>query len=274
MRFATAALVAVTTPILPSCVVSLMYDVIESHKAAPAACGGSGCASWASFGNATDFMWAEPSLQESAGTSCAQPANMVNSRPYGSWCFCAANSSSSNNDDNDDETYVVAGDPFDNKTWLVYNTYSGEDMFASFADTASPPGEKAAEQWIRVTYPNQADAMPLRFTRVDFSKNSTYVMHNEWGSGYTGFVGIDHDADEPYLHSSFQDQGDALEIQLLPAELPTEYVMVDVAASEANGETTYISFCTSACENGKWLKSGLCSTARDGSAVGVDVVGR
>ena len=107
---------------------------------------------------------------------------------------------------------AVAADPdhpLANQTLLIYNTYSGEDQFASFAYTAAPPGEKAAQDWIRLTYPDQTDAMPIQFIPVEGQKD-TYIMYSEWPK-YQAWVGYDLATDkEPYLRANFKDQSDAL----------------------------------------------------------------
>ena len=222
-----------------------MYDVVEPFKVPPSLCK-SGCAEWSSLPAQARALWRDPKSEAAAGSSCAQPGAAVNAHPMGSWCYCEMG---------EEGPAPPASHPLANQTFLLYNTYGGQDKYISFAFTAAPPAEPAAQGWMRADYPAQTDAMPLRFVPVE-GQDNTYLLQNLWpGSGGAAelrkFVGADPGSKGGglWLHAWF-DRAGALPVTVLPAELPSEVLLL--AAGDGNAKGTYVSFA----DAGLWIRAG------------------
>jgi hypothetical protein len=231
-----------------------MYDVVSTTMEAPTLCE-HGCASWDTFPDALlQTLWRNVSLAKASGSSCAQPGLAVNSHLLGSWCFCKNSTQSlppQSRSGVADPTH-----PFDGQTltMLATGTYvsSGLDKYVSFSYTSAPPSMPGTESWMRATYSSMNDAMPITFHAVP-SKPNTYTMFNAWTQtkGYEKWIVAQPSQTYNFLHAWGSSASDALEVTLAPqGERSGEYTMQNVA------DGTYVSYCTSGCDNGYWLTSG------------------
>jgi len=229
-----------------------MYDVVSTTMVAPSSCA-HGCAAWSTIPEAVlDSIWVNTTLATSAGRSCAQPGLLVNTQTYGAWCFCADGSGKY-------PTAPVRAEtdpdhPFDGQTVTMMNTYVASPTYVSFAYTDAPPGETSSEAWMRSTY-GQSDAMPLTFHAVA-GKVHTYQLFNNWTAtaGYDKWLSASS-ASGDYVHAWGATRADAMEVTLAFATDHGEYTMTNAA------DGTFISFCTSGCSNGFWIKSGYTALA-------------
>ena len=62
-----------------------MYDVVQAHRAPPAACP-SGCQDWGSAEVAVQALWVDRAAMVKAGSACAQTGRYPRD---GAWCMCA-----------------------------------------------------------------------------------------------------------------------------------------------------------------------------------------
>ena len=233
--------VLVAALLAPS-VVANMMDVLHPTMVAPAICK-HGCASWRTK---SASWWAEGTVPANAGSSCAQPGRAVDSATLGAWCYCAkANASSTAALEADDR----GPNPLDGQTKILFNTFEGENKFVSFAYTATPPGEVGAQHWLRATYTDTSDAMPVRFEAA--GGRDAYRLFNAW-EGYEGYVCAVRESGGAYefLHSSCS-EADALVLTVTKAGGGPGAQGAGYLLQDPNG--TYVSFCTSGCSQGRWL---------------------
>ena len=215
-----------------------MLDILHKTMLAPAECK-HGCASWATR---PSHFWANSSILAEAGMACAQPAKAADSATLGAWCFCANSTAPL-------ATRVDPDHPLDGKTKILFNTFGGENKWVSFAFTATPPGETGAKHWLRATYTESSDAMPVRFSAVADQKDA-YKLYNTW-KGYEGYLCAVRESggDYMFLHTSCNESA-ALVLEVYqsspgPGAKPG-YIIKDLRDS-------YISFCSSGCSGGRWL---------------------
>jgi hypothetical protein len=245
---------AVSTLLLLSAARADMYDVLSPTMLAPATCP-HGCDSWSA--RQSGALWAGGTVPAGAGNACAQPAKAVNQHPYGSWCYCKA--SGGDEDSNSTRRALEVGPagshPLDQQTFVMLNRFPGESSYVSFAYTDAPPSMPGSQEWMRATY-TQKDAMPLTFNAVQGQPN-VYTMQNKWPQ-YTKWVQYSDDSDA-WIHASEPDSQMAMRIELVPQPGATNtYKMIcrgKYGSSQGGCSGKYISFCTSGCDQGKWLRA-------------------
>ena len=78
------------------------------------------------------------------------------------------------------------------QTWTLLNTFAGDgrtapmNTFPSFAETAAPPGQEPAQLWLRVSYDELKDAMPVSFHEVSSMRGPAgrvYKLRNHFPAG-------------------------------------------------------------------------------------------
>eukprot|EP00040_Diaphanoeca_grandis_P030384 m.179559 g.179559 ORF g.179559 m.179559 type:complete len:727 (-) comp31979_c1_seq1:166-2346(-) len=90
MKPSFSTIVGVASVVLCTCLKNMhvfgdMIDVIEPTMISPQECA-SGCMDW---NDAPAVVWKDGKVPSDAGTYCAQPGAVVNSYPYGAWCYCS-----------------------------------------------------------------------------------------------------------------------------------------------------------------------------------------
>lgn len=213
-----------------------MYNVLEKNKKQPASCK-NGCAKWS---EKDANLWVDAKIPEDAGSSCAQPGAAVNDYIYGSWCFCAEAPSPS---PPSPSPGPPSDHPLNGSTYLLYNTYAGEanDKYVSFAFSDAPSGEPAGTtgcNWLRVTYTDQNDAMPILFVGVE-GKKDVYVLFNDWGdSDYQRYLKAD--STKGFISSCAPDLADAVEIKVVPTSEVSPTIGDDDGNDNDTSSTTYV----------------------------------
>ena len=234
-----------------------MIDVLTPYMKAPSDCK-MGCADWTSYessiwfsgGKIVSFIsnWrifsqsiTKTDVPKDAKNSCAQPGLAVNDYTHGSWCRCKGNESESRADVTDDH-------PLNGSTFLLWNTYEGQDKYIGFAFTDAPSGEPTGTKgcnWCRATYASQTDGMPIVFEAVDGEQN-TYTLFNNWGdSEFQRYLKVDP-ANTNYVSSCAMNKSDAMKVRVVNTSKDgSEVVLVEVVSNN------YLSFTN----DGQWIRA-------------------
>ena len=167
-------------------------------------------------------------------------------------------SSGEDDDDEPDETSTVgfraADHPLDQQTKVLYNDYASEDKFVSFAYTDAPPGEAAGGHWLRATYTAVADAMPIRFDKVN-GHPDTYTLYNSWAAATRVASGPSRpDATSYTFLKGSCAAADALPL-IVTNTTAGEYTMRSLGGD-------YVSYCDGGCAGGRWLAARAAQSRR------------
>ena len=216
-----------------------MLDLVSPNMLPPAACK-HGCAPWSSVIN----LWNGPT-PSNAVSNCAQPGGAVNSREYGSWCFCKSST-------NESHTGAPAppNHPLANQTFYFLD--ADLNQFWSYQDDAN--------EWFRVNY-EQLNAAPITLYAVE-GQPHTYQLYN----AYKGFpaessqqwLSFETEDDLWWIRSIYS-RKDAMPIQFVPnGEKSAQWSLKNMYYSPngTNGSTTFVGYNKTG-DASHWLRGNM-----------------
>ena len=173
-----------------------MLDLISPTMNPPISCK-FGCEDWSKVVH----LWNAKTAPLNAFNNCAQPGGAVDSREYGSWCFCKkANTTLKAN------SQLDPNHPMDNDTFYFLD--ADLSKFWSFETTD-------ASEWFRADY-EQLDAAPITLHAVPNKPHTYYLFNAYTESNSNQWLSFETSKDDFQYVRSVYSKKDAAPIQFVP----------------------------------------------------------
>ena len=225
-----------------------MFDLISPNMISPAECK-YGCASWSSVVN----LWNGQFPPKNAFSNCAQPGGAVNSREYGSWCFCKSspNESYATNapvaTPADPSADITDNHPLANKTFYFLD--ADLNQFWSYRNDTN--------EWFRVNY-EQLAAAPISLYAVAGHPH-TYNLYNAYkglpAESSKQWLSFETDDDLSWMRSIYSRE-EAMRIAFIPnGEKSAQWLLQNMAYSP-NGTAFFVGYNATG-DSSHWLRANM-----------------